>query len=47
MMQVMHKEIPGSEYVEIPGTAHMLHVEAPEKFHAEVLPFMAKHGPKG
>ncbi len=46
MMQIMHKEIPGSEYVEIPGVAHMLHVEAPAKFHAEVLPFMAKHGPK-
>lgn len=46
MMQVMHKEIPGSEYAEVPGTAHMLHVEEPALFHAEVLPFMAKHGPK-
>lgn len=46
MMQTMHKEIRGSEYVEVAGTAHMLHVEEPEKFHAEVLPFMAKHGPK-
>ena len=46
MMQVMHKEIAGSEYAEVPGTAHMLHVEEPAKFHAEVLPFMAKHGPK-
>ena len=46
MMQVMHREIPGSEYAEVPGTAHMLHVEEPAKFHAEVLPFMAKHGPK-
>lgn len=46
MMQIMHKEIRGSEYVEVPGTAHMLHVEEPAKFHAEVLPFMAKHGPK-
>ncbi len=45
MMQLMHREIPGSEYVEIPGTAHMLQVEEPAKFHAEVLPFMAKHGP--
>lgn len=46
MMQVMHKEIRGSEYAEVPGTAHMLHVEEPAKFHAEVLPFLAKHGPK-
>jgi 3-oxoadipate enol-lactonase len=46
MMQVMHKEIPGSEYVEIPGTAHMLHVEETALFHAEVMPFMAKHGPE-
>lgn len=47
MMQVIHREIPGSEYAEVPGTAHMLHVEEPAKFHAEVLPFMAKHGPQG
>jgi 3-oxoadipate enol-lactonase len=46
MMQVMHREIRGSEYAEVPGTAHMLHVEEPEKFHAEVLPFLAKHGPR-
>jgi len=46
MMQVMHKEIQGSEYAEVPGTAHMLHVEEPAKFHAEVLPFLAKYGPK-
>ena len=47
MMQVMHREIKGSQYAEVPGTAHMLHVEEPAKFHAEVLPFLAKHGPKG
>ena len=46
MMQVMHREIPGSEYAEVPGTAHMLQVEEPGLFHAEVLPFLAKHGPK-
>ena len=46
MMQIMHKEIRGSEYAEVAGTAHMLHVEEPAKFHAEVLPFLAKHGPK-
>ena len=46
MMQVMHREIAGSEYAEVPGTAHMLQVEEPARFHAEVLPFLAKHGPK-
>ena len=46
MMQVMHKEIPGSEYAEVPGTAHMLQVEEPEKFHAEVLPFFARTSSK-
>ena len=46
MMQVMHKAIRGSEYAEVPGTAHMLHVEEPARFHAEVLPFLAKHGPR-
>lgn len=45
MMKVMHREIRGSEYAEVPGTAHMLHVEEPDRFHAEVLPFLAKHGP--
>ena len=45
MMQVMHNKIKGSEDVEIPGTAHMLQVEEPAKFHSYVLPFMAKHGP--
>ena len=46
MMKIMHAEIKGSEYAEVPGTSHMLQVEEPAKFHAEVLPFLAKHGPK-
>ncbi len=46
MMQIMHKEIKGSEYAEVPGTAHMLHVEEPAMFHAAVLPFIDAHGPK-
>ncbi len=45
MAQIIHKGIAGSEYAEVPETAHMLHAEDPAAFHAEVLPFMAKHGP--
>jgi 3-oxoadipate enol-lactonase len=46
MAQTIHKLIAGSEYAEVPGTAHMLHIEDPDLFSAEVLPFLAKHGPR-
>lgn len=44
--RVIHAQIKGSEYAEVPGTSHMLHVEEPARFHAEVLPFLTKYGPK-
>jgi 3-oxoadipate enol-lactonase len=44
--QLIHRQIAGSSYVEVPGVSHMLHVEDPASFHAVVLPFLAKHGPK-
>jgi len=43
--QAIHREIKGSEYVEMPGVAHMLHLEAPAEFHKHVLPFVARHAP--
>lgn len=43
--KTIHQEIAGSELIVIPGVSHMLHVEDPERFHAEVLPFLAAHGP--
>jgi 3-oxoadipate enol-lactonase len=43
--RVIHREIEGSELVVIPGVSHMLNVEAPETFHAHVIPFLAAHGP--
>lgn len=43
--EVIHREIAGSELIVIPGVSHMLHLEDPEKFHAEVLPFFAGQGP--
>jgi pimeloyl-ACP methyl ester carboxylesterase len=46
MARTIHDAIAGSEYAEVPGTAHMLHIEEPERFHAAVLPFLAKHGPR-
>lgn len=41
--EVIHREIRGSELVRMPGVSHMLMLEAPEAFHAHVMPFLAKH----
>ena len=43
--QAIHAAIPGSELIVMPGVSHMLCAEAPEAFHAHVLPFLAQHGP--
>lgn len=43
--EVIHREIPGSDLVVIPGVSHMLHLEDPETFHSHVLPFFAAHDP--
>lgn len=43
--EVIHREIAGSELVIVPGVSHMLHAESPTAFHAQVLPFLAAHGP--
>jgi 3-oxoadipate enol-lactonase len=47
MAEVIQRGIARSDLVVIPGVSHMLHVEAPEAFHASVLPFLAAHGPAG
>jgi 3-oxoadipate enol-lactonase len=47
MAEVVHRAIAGSDLVVIPGVSHMLHIEAPETFHAHVTPFLAAHGPGG
>jgi 3-oxoadipate enol-lactonase len=47
MAEVIHRATAGSDLVVIPGVSHMLHVEAPEAFHASVLPFLDAHGPAG
>jgi 3-oxoadipate enol-lactonase len=41
--EVIHKAIPGSDMIVIPGVAHMLSSEDPAAFHAAILPFLAKH----
>ncbi len=41
--EAIHKAIPGSELVILPGVSHMLACEDPAAFHATVLPFLAKH----
>jgi pimeloyl-ACP methyl ester carboxylesterase len=35
--------IAGSELVELEGVGHIPHLEVPEKFHAALLPFLARH----
>ena len=37
----MHREIPKSRHVVLSGCGHMTNFEAPERFHAEVLRFLA------
>jgi 3-oxoadipate enol-lactonase len=44
--ETIHAAIPGSDLVVIPGVSHMLHNEAPELFHAHVLPFLDAHTSK-
>lgn len=38
----MHKEVAGSEFVEIQGSGHSVFFEDPESFNAAVLTFLAK-----
>lgn len=42
--RVIHEQIAGSQFVEMPNVSHMLQVEAPDEFHRHVLPFLANHG---
>ena len=37
----LHARIPGSAFVVIPGVGHMVNVEAPERFNAEVRGFLS------
>ncbi|MEL6873332.1 MAG: alpha/beta hydrolase, partial [Pseudomonadota bacterium] len=32
--------VAGSEYTEVPGVSHMLHLEEPDAFHNAVRPFL-------
>ena len=41
--ETIQRHIPGSELVIMPGVAHMLAIENPAAFHAELLPFLDKH----
>ena len=44
--EAIHRAIPGSRLVVMPGVSHMLSAEAPEAFHGHVLSFLAAHGAK-
>jgi len=40
LAQAMHSAIAGSKLVVIPGAGHILNIEAPERFNAEVRRFL-------
>ena len=39
----MHAEIPGSEFVLLPDTGHLLNIERPDAFNRLLLDFLARH----
>jgi 3-oxoadipate enol-lactonase len=41
--ETIQRHIAGAELAIIPGVSHMLAIENPAAFHAELLPFLAKH----
>jgi 3-oxoadipate enol-lactonase len=41
--EVIQKNIPGAALVVLPSVSHMLACEDPARFHAALLPFLAKH----
>jgi 3-oxoadipate enol-lactonase len=41
--EAIHRAIPGSDIVIVPGVSHMLSSEDPAAFHAAVLPFLARY----
>jgi 3-oxoadipate enol-lactonase len=43
--QVIHREIAGSELIEVPGVSHQLHVEDPATFNRHVLAFLDRQAP--
>jgi len=44
--QVIHREIAGSDLVEVPGTSHQLQVEDPATFNSHVREFLDRQPPK-
>jgi 3-oxoadipate enol-lactonase len=43
--QAIHREIAGSQLVEVPGVSHQLHVEDPATFNRHVLEFLHRQPP--
>jgi len=37
----LHAQIPGAELVVVPGAGHQVNMEAPERFDAELRPFVS------
>jgi 3-oxoadipate enol-lactonase len=43
--QAIHREISGSQLIEVPGVSHQLHVEEPATFNRHVLEFLDRQPP--
>jgi 3-oxoadipate enol-lactonase len=43
--QAIHREIAGSDLVEVPGTAHQLQLEEPDTFNRHVREFLDRQPP--
>jgi 3-oxoadipate enol-lactonase len=43
--RAIHREIAGSELIEVPGVSHQLHVEEPAAFNRHVLAFLDRQPP--
>ncbi len=44
IIRSVHKLVPGSVFVEVPGSGHSVYFEAPDEFNSAVDSFLSKHG---
>lgn len=43
IIEAMHKKMPGSQFVRVPGTGHSVYFEKPEEYNRLVLEFLEQH----
>lgn len=45
IIEAMHKKVPGSQLVKVPGAGHSVYFEKPEDYNRIVADFLQKHSP--